>query len=638
MSQFFSCLEKRPLLIFLLFLSVVFALYGPGLSCGFILDDTSLIVRHPLIKDLGSLPRLWTEDTYRFSADKSSSYYRPLALTTFAVDYAVWKLRPFGFRITNFVLHSLNSCLVLALLWTLTKSFPLGLIGSALFCIHPVHASAISFISGRADLLVTLFILLSLLSLKKYLDDQRLGAYSISLFLFLLALASKESALLMPLLAILLVAQYKKIDRSALLAVGGFFLVALFYLLARSSLVHKPMVSALPSPATLPFYLEFFNTVHILKKYALILLFPHPLYIMRTTPAVSSLSISDALFLAALVLIFFLAIRDRRKRRSFVWFGLFWAAICLLPLPKLMHHFPQRGIMTMAEHWLYLPSIGLFAVAGYLLCPVSKKRAAVFICLILYYSGLSWINIPAWKNEASVYAQALKNDPRNTTLLLNVGNAHYEKGLYDKAMDAYGAVILQNPSSWRAYNQIGNVYRETGRLKEALEAYVRSIEINPKNEAPYINIGLIDTAQNKHAEALGSFVKALEVDPESWLAYFNIGAWHLDRGSAADALAAFQKTLTLNPDFNNARIGMAIAYLQLGLSRDAILSLEKVLRSPSVSVADLKNVGAVLGNNDELEAAIGVWRRAARRDPADGEIKKNIARAQETLRARSLTH
>jgi tetratricopeptide (TPR) repeat protein len=609
MSHFFSSLEKKPLLVLLLFLSVAFALYGPSLTCGFILDDISLVVHNPLIKDLRSLSRLWTEDMYRFSADKAGSYYRPVLLTTFALDYTVWKLRPFGFRVTNILLHSLNSYLVLILLWTLAKSFPLGFIGATLFCIHPVHASAISFISGRADLLVTFFILLSLLYLKRYLDRQKIGAYRTSLLLFFLALASKESALLMPFLALLLVAKTKKMDRRALGAASGFFLAALLYLLARPFLVHGPGAGPLPSQETFPFYLEFFNTVHILHQYALILLFPHPLNILRTTPAVSSLSVSDALFLAALIGVLFLALKDGREKRTLFWFGFFWTAICLSPLPKLMHHFPGLG-MTMAEHWLYLPSVGLFAVAGYLLTPLSKKRAGVLACLVLLYCGLAWANSRTWKNETSVYAQALKNNPQNTTLLLYVGNTYYEKGLYDKALESFSAVIRLNPSSWRAYNQIGNIYRETGRLPEALEAYRRSIEINPKNETPYINIGLVYAAQKNDKEALESFAKALEVEPESWLAFFNIGAWRLDHGFTAEAVTAFQRTLALNPDFNNARIGLAIAYFKLGLKTEALSSLQEALRSPSASVTDLKNISAVLANNGEPEAAIRVWEKA----------------------------
>jgi tetratricopeptide (TPR) repeat protein len=630
MKSFFYFLEKRRFLIFFIFLFVALALYCQSLPCDFILDDISFITNNPLIKNLKFLPRIWVEDTYRFSASKTSGYYRPFLLTTFAVDYAVWGLKPFGFRITNILLHSINSYLVFIFLLALSKNFSLSFIASTLFCIHPIHTSAVSYISGRADLLATLFILLSLLYFKRYLENQKLNTYITSIFLFLLALTSRENALLMPLLALLLVLKNRRLSQNIFLAVSGFWFIALFYLLNHPILIFNASAMIPIQKLWLYFCIESLNTAHILKNYMFLILFPRTLFLMRTTPPVFSLTISDGIFIGAFFYFFYLAVKDFQKKRSIFSFGFFWAIICLLPLPKLIHYFPNLG-MTMAEHWLYLPSIGLFGIAGYLLHPLLNKHKIIFISLILFYGTLSIINNGTWKNETSILSQILKNNPKNPVAVMRLGNIYYEKGLYNKALGIFNTLLVKNPYSWQAYNQIGNIYRELGQFDKALEAYNKSIEINPKDEIPYVNIGLIYEAQNKYKEAMEIFIRGLKIEPDSWLIFFNIGTWCLSRGLYPDSIAAFQRSLSLNPDCSNTNIGLAMAFFKLGLKTQAQQSLQQALRLQPHSIINLKNIGAVFGNNGEPEKAVQIWEMALRLKPANNEIKSYIARAKKSM-------
>jgi len=623
--------KTKIYLIFLLFFIASLLIYAQGLRCDFILDDNPLIVENPYIKTPALFSNIWTKHIYQFSASKNSDYYRPLLLMTFAADYAIWKLNPIGFRLTNILLHAINSTLVFILTALLAQNFLLGLAAASLFCIHPIHLSAVTFIAGRADLLVTFFILLSCIFFIKYLNGQkltqRLTPYAASLFCFLLAIGSKENSLIMPLLIMLLTIKASKLSKNSLLATAGFWLIALFFLLNRPYLVHNVFASAPREGLFWPIPLEGINTVSVLKNYFILFLFPSLTIIMRTTPFVSSLTLADILFLITLICLFYISAKKIQRIKDMFAFGFLWFFICLLPLPMLLHSFPTLGV-TMAEHWLYLPSIGLFWIAGSLLEPFSTKRKVIFAGLIIFYGALAAANDHAWKDPITILDQSLKHNPKNDRLSLELGNTYYKKGLYDKALDLFWKTLAQNPNQCSAYNQIGNIYREGGQLNKALDFYNRSIKVCPKNEIPYANIGLIYEAQNKHKEALDAYLHGLTIEPNSWLIFHNIGMWFLNKKIYAQSIIAFQKSVVLNPDNNNARIGMGMAFFGLNSKKEAERSLREALHLQPNSFMNLKNIAAVYGNNGELDKAIQLWAMALKLKPGDEEMKNNILHAQ----------
>src|ERR1700694_5190458 len=80
------------------------------------------------------------------------------------------------------------------------KAISIG--AGALFLLHPSHTEAVSWISGRADLIATLFCLASLLFYLAYGRSKRAAHLAPSLFGFALALLAKESAICLPLLVV----------------------------------------------------------------------------------------------------------------------------------------------------------------------------------------------------------------------------------------------------------------------------------------------------------------------------------------------------------------------------------------------------------------------------------------------------
>ncbi|MBI1319574.1 MAG: hypothetical protein GC168_11595 [Candidatus Hydrogenedens sp.] len=134
-------------------------------------------------------------------------YYRPLLLLTYGLDWLLWGFQPDGYNATNLLLHLVATLLVWRLAAALADDKRTGppLLAAALFALFPGHDYDVLWISGRGDILCTVFVLLSLLGLLRWLRTGRGWHGGAHLLFAVLAFATKENAFALPVLAGLLV-------------------------------------------------------------------------------------------------------------------------------------------------------------------------------------------------------------------------------------------------------------------------------------------------------------------------------------------------------------------------------------------------------------------------------------------------
>src|SRR5215471_6657535 len=187
--------------IYLLALCLVAGLlaFSPNLNSYFLSDDFVQIgkVLH------GDFAVAWGQE--------HGGFFRPLFIWSYVIDSRLWGPRPMGFHLTNTILHALNACLVFRLARRMPPATTLELrmkkvvaiSAAALFLLHPSHSEAVVWISGRADLLATCFVLASLLSYLAFEDQARRLYLFASAACFVLALLAKESAVCVPFLILI---------------------------------------------------------------------------------------------------------------------------------------------------------------------------------------------------------------------------------------------------------------------------------------------------------------------------------------------------------------------------------------------------------------------------------------------------
>ena len=172
-------------------------------------------------------------------------FVRPLFIWSYVLDSHIWGTRPFGYHLTNVLLHALNAFLVFKLAAGVLQAQNIeprkqriaAIAAAALFLLHPSHSEAVVWISGRADLLATLFVLASVLSYLAYEARNQPFYVGASLALFAIALLAKESAICTPLL-VLIIGLSRRAKLARLFAVcGAFAAILILFVIVRARII-----------------------------------------------------------------------------------------------------------------------------------------------------------------------------------------------------------------------------------------------------------------------------------------------------------------------------------------------------------------------------------------------------------------
>lgn len=165
----------------LLLIIVVFWVYADTLRYEFVWDDEDLIQINPRIKSLDNFSAFFDIEPFY------SNYYRPLLSLSLALDYRLWGLKPLGYHLSNLIFHLGSVLLIYFISLSLMSRFSSFLV-ALLFGLHPIHTEAVTWISGRSDVLCSLFFLASILCFIHFAQTKakrkRVGLYLLSCILF----------------------------------------------------------------------------------------------------------------------------------------------------------------------------------------------------------------------------------------------------------------------------------------------------------------------------------------------------------------------------------------------------------------------------------------------------------------------
>lgn len=193
-----SSAPRRALALVGLFALATLA-HVESLSYWFVSTDVLPLIESSRVSSFAGFVGLFAEplmDGTRFT--EVGLFYRPVSSLTYAFDYALWGLDPFGYHLTNLLLHGLAAVLVAVAVTALLDRPLVGYSSALLFAAHPLTAEVVPTAARRQDVLVTVFVLAALaLFVRAHREDSR-SALVASLLAYLLALGSKEIGIVLP--------------------------------------------------------------------------------------------------------------------------------------------------------------------------------------------------------------------------------------------------------------------------------------------------------------------------------------------------------------------------------------------------------------------------------------------------------
>ncbi len=591
--------ESRKNLACLILLVLLGAgVYLDSLGGKFLWDDEFLIVKNSFIKEPARLRDFFTQSPGA-GAGRYWSCYRPLATLTYAADYALWKLNPAGFHLTGVLLHVLVTLSVFRLFALLFRDRLLAFGTAALFTVSPLHAGAVAYVSGRSDPLAALFVLLAFIF---YVESERAGRKSFPVAAaaaYALALLSRENSLVFPLL--LLAWHYVFRVKIAPGRYLFFPAAAALYLVARLTLLRCLFV---PSEFTSTFFQRLPGFFAALTGYARLLLLPVRLHVEYGFPffRFTDYRVILGMVLLALALAG-LAIARRRSR--LVLFAGCWFFLALLPTANL---YPVNAYM--AEHWLYLPSIGFFLLPAGFLAWLARERnrptaAKVALSVLLVASGILAVKQNLyWRDAVTFYERTLKYVPRSKRMLNNLALLYERAGKYNEAIELHRRAIAVEPGFAIGYSNLSQVYWRTGRYEEALAAADRALEISPNLAEAYISRGLVYKTQGRHQESIAAFRKAVELKPAFAGGYLNLAEAYQAAGDRVSALAAARKAIEIDPNLAEAHTTLGNLSFAAGDDEGAISAFRRALEINPDSGTAHNNLAVVYYKRKKFELAI----------------------------------
>ncbi|MFA6350130.1 MAG: tetratricopeptide repeat protein, partial [Candidatus Omnitrophota bacterium] len=234
-----------------------------------------------------------------------------------------------------------------------------------------------------------------------------------------------------------------------------------------------------------------------------------------------------------------------RKRGSLIFFFTWWFFIAFIPSTSI---FPVLAFY-MAEHWLYFPALGFFALLAMGLNSFyTKNRAAAAIisaALLLFYSISTIAQNRVWKDKIVFYEYCLKFSPESGSILSNLGTAYLEAGRYADAVKFCSQAVAVNPDFAVYRCNLGRAYLKTGDRDKAKREFEQAIMFGPYCEYPHLCMGEYYMAIGKAQEAIAAFEYAVKLSPNYIQGYLKLSEAYAALSNYEEAGKARKKALQL---------------------------------------------------------------------------------------------
>ena len=543
--------------------------------------------------------------------------WHPLTMWSLMLDHQLYGLKPWGFHLTNVLLHAVNTVLVFLVLRRMTGATWRSLMVAGLFGLHPLRVESVAWITERKDVLSVTFWMLTLWAYARYVGMSKGQSpksnfyYGLTLLFFALDLMSKPMVVTLP--CVLLLLDYWPLDRwpqkslrSLLVEKAPFFLlsatvsVATYLTVKNSGLLTKEW-----SGVSLSFGARLENALVSCGRYLGKLFWPVDLSAFYPYPdhwPAQKILFAGLLVLGLSVLVFAL-----RRQQPYLLTGWLWYLGTLVPVLGLV----QAGFQSLADHCTYIPSVGILIIWVWGTHQLTKGwhyqsigLGAAGGVLVLVCIGLARHQIGYWKDDVSLWRHAVAVTENHYDTHNRLGIAYFLQGRMDEAIGEFQEVVRLNPGFAPAYNTLGRSFAAQGRAKEALASYQKALEIQPDYGVARINLGNLLLQMGRVDEAIASYQKTLETDPNDVSAINNLGYALRQGGRVDEAIVQFQKVLQIEPDNAETCYNLGAALTLQGRFDEAIVCLQKALKiNPKVAAAHY-SLGFAFHSKGRLDEAI----------------------------------
>jgi len=465
-------------------------LYAYSLGNPLIWDSRQVVEQDEAIRSLSNISEFFTSPGLRLEdrqqgEERMLKYYRPVVRLTYALIYQMSGSKPWSYHLVNVLLNAAVVVLLFYLICELMGSPGLAFAAGLLYAVNPARGEAVYWVYGLSSIIMALFAVLAVYWYHRRRDP-------LALLAFVLALLSRESAVLLPVILLAYEFAFRAgEDRKRFLRLVPYLFVLLLYIPMRILTVGEgPPLSSIGAMPLL-------NTIAVIvQKYIKITIVPDGMV------AVYPLSVryepTMEVFLSWIVLAIALGVGWylwKNHRKLAFWYTWFFVWI------SIWFNVGRFGEYLMTEKGVYLASAGLCVVGAYYLLRW-KYAIPVIAAVVLIHGLITVARGTYWRDPLTFFKTAVAFDPADVNAQYNLGRQYADAGLYTEAADCFRRVVRKRPKFSMALNNYGNCLYMLKDRAGAFEMWKRAYASDPTNGEAAYNLGMYYEQEGKLKIAL----------------------------------------------------------------------------------------------------------------------------------------
>lgn len=588
-----------PSWIWVLLVVIPLLVYGRSLTFGYVMhDDDKMILENPVWQDGIRVADAFTTDAWFMQA--RIELYRPVQSISYMLDYALGGTSPGIYHAHNLILFIGGVLLLYLFLGQYVQKW-VAFVGAAVYSVNLLTPHAAGWIAARGDLYLMVFGLGFLYQMARYCKKGIVINLWYAVGFFLMALFSKESAIaLLPVAVIMMYfrksGKWKGIDFAGLGLMAILF--AVYYAMRSNAIADAGNLSVV----------AFFQNIRSLPEEIGKMFIPIGYSVMPGYTLLNTLT--GVIVTASLGYFIWL----KKPSNSILLTG---AGILLFSLLPSMAYKPSfAGVAyDYLDHRAWFPFIGLWMILAACIAKVpaalKKPGSYIWIGIVCVYGVINAIHIGAYKDWEGYYENAIKTNPNSGLAFLNYGSMLRDAGKLEEALPYMEKGAALSPEYADAKVRLSEVYFKLGQYEKAVELADAALAKEPNNTSALQFKGSALGAGKKPIEAIEVFNKILSLDPNNAHAYFNQGLAYKESGQFDKAIASFTELIKIQPDFPNGYFERGFCYGNLGRFAEAKADMDANLKVNPDHGASYFFRGRSLEAMGQIADACRDWQKAA---------------------------
>lgn len=521
-------------------------IYGQTYSFDYVLDDKLVITDNAFVKKgiFGWSDILLTESFEGYFGEQKNlvqgARYRPLSIMSFALEYQFFKLNPLIGHLVNLGLYIILCVFIYRFLRLIFRKDnsrtwyrQISFWATLLFCVHPIHTEVVANIKGRDEILVLIFMILALIQGIKYFEIKNIKNLGLTIILIFVALLSKENAIALPVLIPMTLYTFKQTSIKDMVKLGSILLLPIIaYLFLRYQVVgfllsDQVITDIMNNPFyDMSFGDKYATIFYTLGLYLKLLVLPYPLthdYYAYHIPIMSWSSAWVWIAFITHIALLLYAVRFIFNKNINAYFILFYLGTLFI----VSNVFISVGTF-MNERFLFVPSVAFCSWIVWKASALSNrpkllslKRVLPFAfgAIVLIFTILSFIRVPAWKNTLALNQSGVSVSQNSARANLFMGtaifnqykeetNSKIKNDLLEKSAEYIYKSTTILPSYGSAQKMkagiIAERYKVDRNLDSLFDGFAEVITHNPGNSYVHEYLDYL-TNQERHSTDLQKF-------------------------------------------------------------------------------------------------------------------------------------